>query len=254
MNPETSAFPPAPEPPPMRMTASHKALVGLIAFLLVAKLIELAVHTSFRNPAQQAVFAWKSVIFFVAIALLGSGFAHVVGFPGMWEKGTGNRGRIWTPLVLGIVLGVGLLSTGRATGFAQVYAAAIGTGSLSLPFGANVLFQLYAAVSAAVIYYLFALSFTVWFFGTLLLSRHWPTQTFWVMAVLVSLWEPLTMARQHHWALFRLTPVTAGVVGVLALIYVMDLTAAILFRRFGFTAALILRVCAITVWHIIGKI
>ncbi len=246
--------PPPPEPPGIRLTSSHKALLGLLVFLLAAKLTEMAVHIPFQNPAQQAMFSWKTVIFFVAIALLGSGFAHIVGFPGMWEQGTGNRGRIWAPLAIGIVLGVALLSLDRASGFARLYATAVGAPALSLPPGATILFQLFAAVSASILYYLFALSFTIWFFGTLLLARRWPSATFWVTAVVVSLWEPLTLASRHHWALMRLAPVSVGVVGILALLYVMDLSAAILFRRFGFTAALILRVSAIAVWHIIGKL
>jgi len=238
----------------MRMTASHKALLGMIVFLLAAKLIEMAARIPFQNPSQQAVFSWRSVIFFVAIALLGSGFAHIVGFPGMWDRQVGNSGRIWAPLAIGIVVGVALLSLDHATGFAHLYAKAFGVSSLSLPFGSQVLFQLFAAVSASILYYLFAVAFAVWFFGTLLLSRHWPSQTFWVVAIVASLWEPLAVAGQHHWALMRLAPLSAGVVGLLVLIYTLDLAAVILFRRFGSTAALILRISAITVWHIIGRV
>jgi hypothetical protein len=41
---------------------------------------------------------------------------------------------------------------------------------------------------------------------------------------------------------------------MLALVYAMDLAGAVLLRRFGFTAALVMRVSAIAVWHIIGRI
>jgi hypothetical protein len=245
---------PPPPPPRMRMTASHKALAGLIGFLIAAKLIEMALRMPFRVPAQQAVFSWRLVIFYVALALLGSGFAHVVGFPGMSEKGVSNRGRIWTPLAIGVVLGAALLAVDHAIGFARLDAATFGVPTLSLPSGYNVFFQLFAAVDASILYYLFALSFTVWFFGTLLLSRRWPSQIFWIMAIFVSLLEPFAIASHGHWALLRLGPASAGVAAMLALIFAMDLAAAILFRRFGFTAAVALRVSAIAVWHIIGKL
>ena len=245
---------PPPAEPPMQMSASHKALAGLIAFLLVVKLIEMAIHIPFQVPQQAAVFSWKSVIFIAAIALLGSGFAHIVGFPGMWEKEASNGGRIWLPLAIGIILGVALLIVDRATGFAHTDAMTFGVPSLSLPFGYAAFFQLFASVSAAVLYYLFALAFTVWFIGTLLLSRHWPSQVFWILAVFVSLLEPWNIASRNHWALVRLASAPAGIVAVLALIYVMDFAAIVLFRRFGFTAALILRVSTIAVWHIIGKV
>lgn len=249
-----TGYPTPPAEPPMQLSASHKALAGLLAFLVLAKLIEMAVHVPFHTPQQIAVFSWKSVIFFAAIALLGSGFAHIVGFPGMWEKRVSNRGRIWLPLFIGIVLGVGLLVIDRATGFGHIFAMTFGVSSLSLPFGYSVLYQLYASVCTSILYYLFALAFTVWFIGTLLLSRHWATQVFWILAVLVSLLEPWNIASRNHWALLRLAPAPAGIIAVLALIYVMDFAAVVLFRRFGFTAALILRISAIAVWHIIGKV
>jgi hypothetical protein len=242
-----------PEPPRAKLTASHKALMVMIAFLVAAKLAVMASHFPYQNAAQEAVLSWRSVIFFIAIALLGSGFAHIIGFPGMWEAGVSNRGRIWAPLGIGIVAGAALLAIDHASGFARLFAGVMQLPSPSLPLGYTVLFQLYAAVSGSILYYLFALAFTIWFFGTLLLSRHWPKHTFWVMALVVSLWEPLTMASQRHWALLRLEPMSMGVLAILVVLYALDLTAALLFRQFGFTAALVLRVSAIAVWHIIGR-
>lgn len=249
----TDSKPLPPPPPALRLTASHKALWGLVILLLAAKLVETIVHVPFHNASQQAIFSWKSVAFFVVLALTGSGFAHVATFPGMWAEKLRVRQKVWTPLVVGIVLGVGLLALDRASGFGHLFAAANGVSSLSLPLPYAIFFQVYAAICAAVLYNLFALSFTVWFFGTLLLARRWPSPTFWVMATLVSLWQPFTMASQHHWAIFHLEPISAGIVGILVLVYVLNLSAAVLLRRFGFTAALVMWVSANVVWHIIGK-
>lgn len=244
--------PPPPPPPAFKLTASHKALTGLVAFLVVAKLVEMFVHIPFHGTAQQGVFSWKMTAFFVALALLGSGFAHIVGFPGMWEEKVIIRRKIWLPLAVGIVFGAALLAVDRSSGFAHLYAAAAGQPSLTLPFPYSVLFQTYAAACAAILYNLFALAFTVWFVGTLLLARRWPSQTFWVFALLMSFWEPYVMASQGHWALFHSGPLSAGIVGVLALVYGMDLAAMLFIRRSGFTAALVLRLSVVALWHIIG--
>jgi hypothetical protein len=235
------------------MTASHKVLWGLAMSLVAAKIIELLVHVPFRSASQQALFSWKSVAFFVTLTLLGAAFAHIVGFPAMWEKKIGNRQRVWLPLLLGIVLGIGLLAVDRVSGFSHLMAVVNGQPSLGVPFPYSLLVQLFVALCSAVLYNLFAISFTVWFFGTLLLSRHWPSQVFWALAILVSSWEPLTMATQKQWALVRVAPPTAALVGLLVLVYVMDLAGAVLLRRFGFVAALVMRVSAIVVWHIIGR-
>ena len=226
----------------------------VIALLVLAKLVETVIHIPSMNPSQQAIFSWKSLGFFVALLLLGSGFAHIIGFPGMWDEKVTNRQRIWAPLGIGLVVGVALLAIDRAVGFAHLYAMALGSSSLAVPLPYSLLVQGYDAVCAATMFTLFGVAFSVWFFGTLLLSRHWPRATFWVLAVIVSAIEPLSMASQRHWALFHVAPVSAGLAAILMLVYVMDLTGAILLRRFGFTAALVMRISAVFVWHIIGKL
>jgi hypothetical protein len=240
------------KPPPRKMTMSHKVLCGMVGFLVLAKLIELAVHLPFQNASQQAIFSWKLVAFFSVLAILGSGFAHIIGFPGMWDPGVNNRQRIWTPVVAGVALGAAMLAVVRATAFDSAYAAALHVPNLRFAFPYSLLFYVYAGVCSAILYCLFPIAFTVWFFGTLLLARRWPGPTFWTMAILVSLWEPLTMAGQQRWVLVRSHPLPAGILAVLALIYVTDIIAAYLFRRFGFLSALALRLSAFVVWHIIG--
>lgn len=245
--------PPPAAPPSLKMTPSHKALWGLVVFLLLAKLVSILAHIPFHTSGQQALFAWKSVAFFIALTLLGAGFAHVVGFPGMWEQRFRVRQKIWIPIAIGLVLGTALLFTGRAAGFSRLYALATKAPPVHLPLGDLVLFQVFAGSCAAILYNLFAVAFVVWFVGTLLLARRWPSPTFWVLAVVVSFAEPVVIASQQHWALFHVAPISAALVGLLALYYVLDLTAAILLRRFGFTAALVMRLSAVVVWHIIGR-
>ncbi|HEV2388330.1 MAG TPA: hypothetical protein VGS20_13870 [Candidatus Acidoferrales bacterium] len=242
------------EPPRRKMSASQKALWGVVGFLVLAKLIELVVHMPVVNPSQTAIFAWKWIAFFAILALLGSGFAHIITFPGMWDPAVDNRDRIWKPLGIGLAFGAALLAVSHAARFAAAQAAAIGSPSLlHVPFPYSLLFYLYTGVCSSIFYCLFPIAFTVWFFGTLLLARRWPRHTFWTMAVLVSFWEPLTMAGRNHWALLR-QPHVAGIVALLALLYAADFTAACLFRRFGFLAALALRLSLVVVWNIIGKV
>jgi hypothetical protein len=236
-----------------KLKASHKAMWAVVALLVLGKLVETVVHVPNMNPSQLAIFSWKNLGFFVALLLLGSGFAHIIGFPGMWDEKVTNRQRIWAPLGIGLVIGLSLLVIDHAIGFGRLYALALGTSSPGAPFPYSVLVQGYDAVCAAILFTLFGVAFTVWFIGTLLLARRWPRGTFWVIAVIVSAIEPFTMASQRHWALVHVSPVSAGLVAILLLVYVMDLAGAILLRRYGFTATLVMRISAIAVWHIIGR-
>jgi hypothetical protein len=237
-----------------KLHPSHKAMWAVVALLVLGKLVEMVVHIPNMNPSQQAIFSWKTLGFFVALLLLGSGFAHIIGFPGMWDEKVTNRQRIWAPLGIGLVIGVALLVIDHAIGFGRLYAMALGTSLPSIPFPHSVLVQTYAAVCAAILFTLFGVAFPVWFIGTLLLARRWPNGTFWVIAVTMSAIEPLSMARHGNWALFHVAPVSAGLVAMLLLTYVMYLAGAILLRRFGFTATLVMQISATVVWHIIGKL
>jgi hypothetical protein len=254
----TVSQPLPPEPPRKKMTASHKALWGLVGFLVLAKLLQILTHMPLTVHGSDTLFSWgltwppKGVVFFTAIALLGAVFAHGAAFPGMWDEDVSNRGRIWLPLMIGAVLGLTLQIVDRAVQFQQAYQAALALGPLQVAFPWSLLYYPYVAVCAEILYHLFSLSLTVWFFGTLLLARSWPRATFWTVALLVSLWEPLAMARAHHWALLHAQPI-AGIAVVLALIYAGEMIGAVLFRRYGFTAALVLRLSTVFVWHIIGK-
>jgi hypothetical protein len=236
-----------------KLKASHKAMWTVVALLVLAKLVETAVRVPNMSPAQQAIFSWKTLGFFIALLLLGSGFAHIIGFPGMWDEKVTNRQRIWTPLVIGLVIGVALLTIDHAIGFARLYSLALASSSLAMPFPYAVLIQGYVAMCAAILFSLFGVAFPVWFFGTLLLSRHWPNATFWVIAAIVSAIEPFMMASGGRWALLHVAPLSAGLVAMLLLVYVMDLAGAILLRRYGFTATLVMRISAVAVWHIIGR-
>ena len=245
---------PPPTPPPREpLKASHKVMLGVALLLVLLKLIENFARVPFGTPAEQAFFGWKPVLFFIALLLLGSGFAHVIGFPGMWEKAVSNRQRVWFPLLIGLVFGAALLVANRGVASAHAYAAAMGQATRAMPFFSVLLTQTYKGVGAAIFFTLFPITFAVWFVGTLLLSRRWPTPVFWTVSVLVCMLEPYWTLRNSNWALLHAAPVTAALVVLIVLMYAMDFVSAILLRRFGFTAVLILRLSAVAVWHIIGK-
>lgn len=252
--PQPAEPPLPPEPPRRKLSASHRALWGLVAFLIAAKLLQMAIHLPLTLPGAAVLFSWeKGVAFFIALAFLGAGFAHVVTFPGMWDDGISNRGRIWLAIGTGVVLGLVMLGLDHVVHFSRALQAASGIAAPSLAFPASLLYYSYVGVCSAILFHLFTLSFVVWLIGVLILARSWPRATFWIVAIIVSLWEPLFVARQNHWALLHAQPL-AGIAAMLGLYYAGDLLGAAYFRRFGFTAVLLLRLSMVIVWHIIGKL
>ena len=84
----------------------------------------------------------------------------------------------------------------------------------------------------------------LWLISSLALRGRWQVQTFWALALLLSLVEPLSQ---------DLSLGQFGT-GVMAAVFVQDyalnLSQAALFRRYGFLSAIALRVVFYLVWHV----
>jgi hypothetical protein len=77
---------------------------------------------------------------------------------------------------------------------------------------------------------------------------------FWLLAVLLSAFEPVSQSGLLSLALgreFKMAGHEVLVAGEMIQGYVMNLTQAYLFRRAGFLAALTLRIAYYLVWHVI---
>jgi hypothetical protein len=85
----------------------------------------------------------------------------------------------------------------------------------------------------------------LWLVSTLLLRGRWQQPIFWVLAALTSLIEPLT---QDMEALALGAPMFAAVI---ARGFGLNFIQATLFRKYGWLAAILMRVAFYVVWHML---
>ena len=156
-----------------------------------------------------------------------------------------SRSAVLIPLFGGLALGVALVALDLATGFSTILVASHGlkqqfTGYLPM-------FLIFSAAPAIVmlIYRLVPIALLQWLLAEQLLKGHGRTAVFWTLAVLTSLLEPLGLIDN----MLRM-PWLVALVYFLHL-FGLNLFEATIFRRYGFLAAIAVRVAFYVIWHVI---
>jgi hypothetical protein len=228
----------------VRLSPSSTVYLGLMAYLVAVRLTLSLFPAIFRSPAQAAVFSWPLLPLWAATGLLGVELARRTGFPEAWGGRGSNGRRLLVSALLGLALGLLAVATDLRTHWAGRAAAEHGQPSIHIDFPASALVYPGGAVIVEVLYRLLPLPLLLWLISSLALRGRGREQTFWALALLLSLVEPLSQ---------DLSLGQFGT-GVMAAVFVQDyalnLSQAALFRRSGFLAAIALRVVFYLVWHV----
>ena len=244
--PESEAVPPLRDEVTTRRTrTSYLIYLGLLAFLVAAKVVLTFASVSSVVALQAAALSWPSLIVVGAAGWLGLFLSRRTGFPEWWDPRISARGRLLLPAGIGLGAGILFLVVERLTNFEQIALASTGQASINVPFPGSLLFYPAGAIIAEILYRLAPLPLLLWLISNVVLRHRFQRQVFWVLAVLVSLLEPASqvMPFQGH----------AGLLVLLtSAIFAINLLEVWLFRRFGFLAPLTLRLAYYLVWHIIG--
>src|SRR5262249_48585047 len=115
------------------------------------------------------------------------------------------------------------------------------------PWPGSPLFYTGGAVVVEVFYRLLPIPLVLWLVSSLLLRGRFQSQIFWVLAGLTSLIEPWTQALPE---LGTEGVTVSSVAAAFAIAFGQNLTQAVFFRRYGFVAAIAVRVGMYMVWHV----
>jgi len=177
--------------------------------------------------------------------LIGIWFSHRAGLPAAWDKGIPNRQRFLIPVLLSLGISLPFVALDLITRFTTILAAQHGQPRENIAFPASVLIYPGGAVIVEVFYRLLLVPLLLWLVSNVALSGRWQAHVFWVLALLTLLIEPLTQDMD----LFQFG------VGLMASVFLLDfalnLRQATLFRKYGFLAAIVMRVAFYAVWHIV---
>jgi len=247
MNNATAANPfavnTAPAATPFR--TSLKVWLGLVAYLVLVKIVITFFPANFSSVDQAAVFAWPALGIWAVLGFIGVWFAHKTSFPAAWAAQFFNRQRLWIPIALGLTYAVFEVAFDLATGYSKFQIALHHVAKINIDFPASVLIYSGGSIIVEVIYRLFLIPVLLWLISSLLLGERWQTQVFWTLAILTSFIEPLTQ---------DLDAIQLGTVMLAAVLlkgFGRNFLQATLFRKYGFLAAILMRIAFYMIWHVV---
>lgn len=226
---------------------SKSALVwlALMAYLVLVKVIITFVPATFRDVSQAQVFAWPALGIFALLNAVGLWLAGKTGFAAVWDEQLTNRQRLWIPIGLGLAYAIFEVGFDLITGYSAWESAQHGGMRANIDFPASALIYPGGAIIVEIAYRTLLMPLLTWLISTLLLRGRGQEPVVWTLAILTSLIEPLT---QDMAALALGVPMF---VAVIARGFGLNFIQAALFRRYGWLAAILMRVAFYIIWHMV---
>jgi hypothetical protein len=244
------------ETAPRKSVFSSSSFVWLIlvGYLVLVKTVILPLFPPIAIDAVAAIFSWQVILIFSFLGLIGVWLADRTGFMPALDARVSNRQRYWIPLLFGAGIGTLASLLDLATKGTQFIAENMGVESFNTDYPLSLFVYTSGTVIIESLFRLFPFPVLLWLISYLILKKRWQEQTFWVLAIVLSLVEPLFQligqltpeVMANFWPFF-----VALFLPFLLTNYPMGVAQAYAFRRFGFLASFTLRMGYYVIWHIV---
>jgi hypothetical protein len=220
------------------LARSIRVWLGLLAFLAFVQLFITYVGAGLERDPRVVLFSWPAIAIVGAVGLVGIWLSHRTGFPAAGYVGP-------LPILIGLALGLVMSGGDVVFGWTRYFATQHALASFNAPFPGSLLFYSGGAIIVEVFYRLLPIPLLLWLISRVVLRGRAETPVFWTLAVLTSFIEPVT----QDLADFR-PELLVLIVSQFMPDYVLNLSQAALFRRYGFLASIVVRVVFYLVWHV----
>lgn len=220
----------------------------LVAYLaLVAFLVTVVFPVQFVDRSQSGFFETQAVIALGVMGLIGVFLSMRTGFPNAWDSRISNTQRFAIPIATGLLLGSLFLATDLITDMSRLQEEHLNIQSTDVAFPGSLFVYSAAAIFVEVVYRLLTIPLLLGLISIFVRSDGARQKVFWVLAILTSLIEPLTNTAASQY----LTPLALTFVLVQA--FASNFLQAVFFRKYGFLAAILLRIAFYIPFHVIGS-
>jgi hypothetical protein len=230
---------------PSPVARSALVWLGAVGVLALVNLFINFVGAGLERDPRAQLFAWPVIVGFGLAGLVGVWLSDRTGFPSAWDPRVSDRQRLLYPIAMGLLIGVLMAALDTLTHGTRIFAEIYGLERFNAPFPGSPLFYTGGAILVEVIYRLVPIPLLLWLISILALRGRAQTQVFWVLAVLTSLFEPVTQLLDAIERGLLPLALAQGVPG-----FALNLSQAVFFRRYGFLAAILARVGMYLVWHV----
>jgi hypothetical protein len=222
------------------LSGSIKLYLGLVAFLVAVKVVFLTFPTVFPGADQEGAFHWTTILVVAVMGFVGLVLAPRAGFPAMRDERVSTRQRYLVPAIVGFVYGL------------QAALSDLPDPSpvhLSLPL--SIPFYAYGAVLLEVMLRLFGVTLLTWLISGVVLRGRWQEGAFWVAAVATSLYEPMPLLLDDLGGATAIAVPSIFIEWATEPLFIANLVSAYLYRKYGFLAALVMRLSFYSIWHVL---
>ena len=234
----------------LRLSSSIVVWFALMAYLVAIKVLSLTlVPITFRSPGQQSLFDWTSLVILGGLGLLGVVLAERTGFAAALDARVANRQRLLLPVGIGVALGVLAIVLDLLTGGTAAIARVFGQPSFNAEFPGSLLLYSAGGILVDIEYRIFPVPVLLWLISSIALRGRAQKATFWVLAGISTLFEPLLQG-------VGLTLMGGGVITPIMLgAYMLtaiplNFAQVVVFRQYGFLASIVVRQAYYLIWHI----
>lgn len=220
----------------------------LVAYLaLVAFLVTVVFPVQFVDRSQSGFFETQAVIALGVMGLIGVFLSMRTGFPNAWDSRISNTQRFAIPIATGLLLGSLFLATDLITDMSRLQEEHLNIQSTDVAFPGSLFVYSAAAIFVEVVYRLLTIPLLLGLISIFVRRDGTREKVFWVLAILTSLIEPLTNTAASQY----LTPLALTFVLVQA--FASNFLQAVFFRKYGFLAAILIRIAFYIPFHVIGS-
>ncbi|MBL0345988.1 hypothetical protein [Candidatus Villigracilis affinis] len=220
----------------------------LVAYLgLASFLVTVVFPVQFVDRSQSGLFEPQAVIAIGVMGLIGVWLSMRTGFPNAWDAKVSNKQRLIIPIITGLLLGSLFLATDLITDMSRLQEEQLNIKSTDVAFPASIFVYSAGAIFVEVLFRLLTIPLLLGMISIFVRSQSAREKVFWMLAILTSIIEPLT------------NTAASQVLAPLALTFVLvqsfsaNFLQAVFFRKYGFVAAILLRVAFYIPTHVIGS-
>ncbi|HYC61823.1 MAG TPA: hypothetical protein VEK79_19885 [Thermoanaerobaculia bacterium] len=211
----------------------------LVAILISVKILFLILPSRFPLEDQASAFSWITILVIALLGVAGLYLEPRAGFPAMWDDTVSNAQRFGVPTLDGI-----------AYGLVTVLGDLGHPDDVHMQFPQSIAFYMFGAIFLEILLRLFGLTLLTWFFGSIVMrGKAWNT-AFWIANIVTSMYEVWPQMMGHLARATRLESPGVVIQSILSPLFIGNLVAGWLYRRYGFLTAIILRIVFYAIWHV----
>jgi hypothetical protein len=221
-------------------------LLVVVYLGLAAIVVTILFPVQFLDRSQSGFFETQGWIAMGVLGLIGVWLSMHTGFPNAWDSKIKNRQRLVIPIVTGLLLGTLFLATDLVTGLSRLQQEQFNIPATDIAFPASVFVYSAGAIFLEVVFRLFTIPLLLGIAYLFVRDSKAREAAFWILAILTSLIEPLAQSPGTQ----LLPPLALGF--VLLQQFGTNMVQAAFFRKYGFVAAILVRVAFYVPFHGIG--